>query len=47
MMVAILGIMPLLDRRLRIAVGSGKPARIVPAPAAKPRTSDCLSLGAS
>ena len=40
MMPAIVGFMPLLDRRLSIAIKSGTAAKVVPKPATKPTTSE-------
>jgi hypothetical protein len=47
MIVAILGFMPALDRRLSIAVKSGAAAKVVPNPAKKPKISDRRRLGMS
>jgi hypothetical protein len=46
-MAAILGFMPLLDRRLSMATRSGTAANVVPRPATKPRISDRCSRGAN
>jgi hypothetical protein len=40
MIAAILGFMPLLDRRLSMAIKSGTAAKVVPKPAKMPRISD-------
>jgi len=42
MIAAILGFMPALDRRLNIAIKSGKAAKVVPKPATMPTISDRL-----
>jgi len=47
MIVAMLGFMPALDRRLSIAVKSGTAAKVVPNPAKKPKISDRRRLGMS
>jgi len=46
-MPAIVGFMPLLDRRLNILTRSGTAANVVPKPATNPRTSDRRNLGKS
>ena len=45
MMPAIVGLMPLLDRRLNIPIKSGTAAKVVPSPATKPNTSDFWNPG--
>jgi hypothetical protein len=45
MIVAIIGDMPALERRLSIATKSGTAANVVPKPATKPNTSDRRSPG--
>src|SRR5262249_22680498 len=47
MMPAIVGLMPLLDRRLNILTRSGTAANVVPKPATNPRTSERKNLGKS
>src|SRR5277367_2897073 len=45
MMAAIRGFMPPVERRLSIAMRSGKTAKVVPRPATKPNMSDRWKLG--
>src|SRR3954451_15639070 len=45
MIAAIVGLTPLLDRRLNIPIRSGTAAKVVPNPATKPKTSDFRSPG--
>src|SRR6476620_768483 len=45
MMPAIVGLMPLLERRLNILIRSGTAAKVVPNPATNPNTSDFSSPG--
>ena len=47
MMVAIVGLMPLLDRRLIIVTRSGIAAKVVPNPAMKPTISERWNSGRS
>ena len=44
-MPAIVGLMPLLDRRLNIPIKSGTAAKVVPNPATNPNTSDFWNPG--